>query len=136
MQKSRSKPETADEAEATFYEAFKRCDIDMMAELWAEGEVVCIHPGSGPIVGYDAVIRSWQQIFDNALPPQITITPIKQMNSSELAVRLVLEEIETDGGDIAAVLATNIYQKLENGWRMVEHHGSVTRSMPQKRTLQ
>ena len=136
MQKTRLKPQSADEAEAMFYGAFKRCDVDMMAALWAEDEVVCIHPGSDPIIGHDAVIRSWQQIFENALPPKITLNPIKQIKSTELAISMVLEEIETGTGDSAAVFATNIYQKFENGWRMVEHHGSVTRTLPQKRTLQ
>lgn len=136
MKNSRLQFESPEEVETVFYEAFIHCDADMMAELWAEGDVVCIHPGSGIIVGYEAVVRSWRQIFSNALPPQINYTMARRFVSEHIAVSIVTEEISTDGGDTALVLATNVYQKFEHGWQMVEHHGSLAQSRPQTRTLQ
>ena len=136
MKKSTLKLQTPEEAETVFYEAFMRCDAEVMAALWAEGDVVCIHPGSGAIVGHEAVVRSWNHIFSNAHPPQITYTVSKRTVSDELAVSLVVEEVSTDGGDTALVLATNVYQKFDSGWLMVEHHGSLVQSRSQKQTLQ
>ena len=47
---------TPDEVEAVYYESFMRCDRDVMAALWADGDVICIHPGSGAIVGAGSVV--------------------------------------------------------------------------------
>ena len=136
MDNSKLKFKTPEEAETVFYEAFMHCDAEVMAAIWADGDVLCIHPGSGAIVGHEAVVRSWSHIFANAHPPQISYTISKRIVSGELAVSLVVEEVSTDGGDSVLVLATNVYQKFDDGWLMVEHHGSLVQSRPQKQTLQ
>ena len=136
MSKPKLKLKTLDEAETVFYEAFMRCDAKVLAALWADDDVVCIHPGSGVIVGHEAVVRSWSHIFNNARPPQIAYTVSKRIVSDELAVSLVVEEISTDSDDTALVLATNVYKKFDCGWLMVEHHGSLVQSRSQKQTLQ
>lgn len=126
---------TPDEAEAVYYEAFLHCDTEVMAALWADGDVVCIHPSSGAIIGHDKVVRSWAHIFEGALPPEIKFTVGKKVMSGDLAVHLVVEEIAT-GSESAVVLATNVYQRFESGWLMTEHHGSVVHTMSQDQTLQ
>ena len=136
MNPSKLKLKTPDEAETVYYEAFLHCDIKVMAALWADGDVLCIHPGSGAIVGHEAVVRSWSHILSNARPPQITYTVVKRIVSEDLAVSLVTEEVSTEGGDSALVLATNVYQKFDGGWLMIEHHGSLVQSRSQNRTLQ
>ena len=136
MDNTKLKLKTPEEAEKVFYETFMHCDARTMSALWADDDVICIHPGSAAIVGHDAVVRSWQQIFSNALPPEITFTSTKSVVTSELAISLVVEEVSTDGSDTALVLATNVYQKFECGWLMVEHHGSLVQTRPQKHTLQ
>ena len=70
--------QTPDEVETVFYESFTHSDKDVMAALWAEGDVVCIHPGSGVILGYDAVIRSWNHILENAHRSKIRYTVSKR----------------------------------------------------------
>ena len=136
MSTSKLELKTPNEAETVYYEVFMHCDAEVMAALWADGDVVCIHPGSGAIVGHEAVMRSWSHIFSNARPPQIAYTVSKRIVSDELMVSLVVEGIATDGGDDALVLATNVYQKYASGWLMVEHHGSLVQSRSQKQTLQ
>ena len=123
------------EAEAVFYEAFRHCDKDVMAALWAEGDVVCVHPSSGAIVGHEAVVRSWAHIFNGAIMPEIKVTVGKRTVSDDLAVHLVTEEIAT-GEEAAVVFSTNVYQKFDNGWFMIEHHGSVVPSLSQGQTIQ
>lgn len=126
---------TPDEAEAVYYEAFMHCDTEVMAALWADGDVVCIHPSSGAIIGHEKVVRSWSHIFQGALLPEIKFTVGKRVMSGDLAVHLVVEEITT-GAESAVVLATNVYQRFESGWLMTEHHGSVVSNHRQEHTLQ
>ena len=127
---------TADEAEAVYYEAFGHCDLQVMASLWADGDVVCIHPGSGVIAGYEAVMRSWSHIFENSSHSDVKYQVVKRMVTNSLAVHLVTEEVSTEGRSPALVLATNVYQRRESGWLMVEHHGSLIQSRRQPHTLQ
>jgi len=127
---------TPEEAESVYYEAFMHCDKEVMAALWADGDVVCVHPGSGAIVGHDAVVRSWSHIFTNAQTPEITYTVAKQTVSDGLAVHIVAEEIATSGTTSTVVLATNVYQKFDSGWLMIEHHASLIQAKQQGQTLQ
>jgi ketosteroid isomerase-like protein len=113
-----------------------RCDLDVMASLWAEADVICVHPGSGAIVGHDEVMRSWSHIFTNAEQPDIQYMVGKCTESDELAVHVVAEEISSAGQAATVVLATNVYQKLAQGWLMVEHHASLVQSGREKHTLQ
>lgn len=125
-----------DEAEAAFYAAFSHCDKKAMGEVWAEDDVVCIHPGSNVIVGYDAVMRSWTNIFSNAGLPGIAVNVIKRIHDVTLAVHLVEEVIATGENAYVSVLATNVYRKYEHGWFMVGHHSAVVQAATESHTLQ
>ena len=128
---------TPDEAEAVYYQAFMHCDIKVMSALWADGDVVCIHPGSGVIEGYDSVVRSWNHILTNARPPQINHAVLRHTVTDDLAVHLVAEEILTEGQVPVLVLATNVYQKFDSGWLMVGHHASLVQNKrPKNQTVQ
>jgi ketosteroid isomerase-like protein len=124
-----------DEVEAVYYEAFGHCDVEVMAALWAVGDVVCVHPGSGAVVGHEAVARSWRHIFTGSLPPQLNYTVAKRTVSDSLAVHIVIETIGS-AGEEAVVLATNVYQKFAEGWLMIEHHASLVQSAQTKHTVQ
>ena len=53
-----------------------------------------------------------------------------------MAVHLVEEHIATGTESEVVVLATNVYQLFEDGWLMIEHHGSVIRSQLEGKTVQ
>jgi hypothetical protein len=77
--------------------------------------------------GHAPILASWRSIFQAADRPRIQYRLITETAYAELAVRLVLEEIGTrarppESG--ATVLATNVYQWTEQGWRMLGHHAS------------
>lgn len=135
MKRSLSQFTSATEVEAAFYTAFNRCDYEAMADLWAKDEVVCVHPGSHAIVGYEAVMRSWSHIFTNAELPEIQINVVKQITTDSLAVHVVEEHIAT-GHTAAAVVVTNVYRKYKEGWLMVAHHGSVMQMPSRQQVLQ
>lgn len=123
---------TPDEAEVVFYEAFIHCDSQVMAALWGDGEVVCVHPGSAAILGHEAVQRSWRHILDQARHPELEFRVLRRSVSQDLAVHLVAEQLNQ-----TLVLATNVYQRFHSGWLMVEHHASLVQPhRPSGETLQ
>ena len=118
---------TADDVEASFYEALQRGDIDALMACWAdEDEVFCVHPGGPRLVGTTAIRAAFEQMFANGA---IHATPahVRKVESLASAVHNVLERIEVltaEGPRHAFVLATNAYHKTAQGWRMVAHHAS------------
>ncbi|KAF1069611.1 ketosteroid isomerase [Variovorax paradoxus] len=118
---------TADDIEAAFYEALQRGDIDALMACWAdEDEVFCVHPGGPRLVGTAAIRSAFEQMFGNGA---IHATPahVRKIDSIASAVHNVLERIEVltvEGPRHAFVLATNVYHKTAQGWRMVAHHAS------------
>ena len=118
---------SADEIEAAFYEALQNGDIEKLMACWAdEDEVVCVHPGGPRVVGTLAIRAAYDAMFSNgsirAVPQQV-----RKVESLTSVVHNVLERIEvlTQGGPAHAyVLATNVYHRTAQGWRMVVHHAS------------
>jgi ketosteroid isomerase-like protein len=127
---------SAEEAEIVFYEAFTRGDADVMSALWAEGDVVCVHPGSGIISGHNAVERSWRHILENFQGGDVRYTAIKKSQTDDFAVHVVTEELLSNGVVIAVVIATNVYQRFSQSWLMVEHHASIVQQKREGETLQ
>ena len=127
---------TPDEAESVYYEAFEHGDSQVMSALWSQGDVVCVHPGSGAILGHTAVMRSWHHIFSNAQKPEIKFSVVKRTHADGLAVHLVAEEISSEDVATVVVLATNVYQRGDSGWLMIEHHASLVTAPHKNHTLQ
>ncbi|KPJ88420.1 MAG: hypothetical protein AMJ53_16845 [Gammaproteobacteria bacterium SG8_11] len=117
-------------AEDAFYAAFADCDYKAMEAVWAGEGIVCIHPGSSALIGHQAVMRSWANMLLNAEPPNIHVNVLSSTITDGLAVHVVEEHITSGYGDSASVsmvLATNVYQHSDEGWRLLEHHASVPR---------
>ena len=118
---------SADEVEAAFYEAMQNADIERLMACWSDDdEIVCVHPGGPRVVGAAAIRATFDAIFSNgsirAWPEQV-----RRIEALASVVHNVLERVEvlTDNGPAQAfVLATNVYHKTAQGWRMVAHHAS------------
>lgn len=127
MSKSRKTLGTAEAAEAAFYAAIAHADIDALMALWADDEeIVCIHPGARRLVGYAAIRASWELIFEGGGVP-IRTQQLHATQNLMMAVRNVIEEIPRPEDDInnVHILATNVYMKTPQGWRIVTHHASI-----------
>ena len=117
----------ADEVEAAFYDALQHGDIDKLMACWAdEDEIVCIHPGGPRVVGAVAIRATFEAMFSNgsirAWPEQA-----RKLQAVGSIVHNVLERIEVltpEGPGHAWVIATNVYHRTAQGWRMVAHHAS------------
>lgn len=118
---------TPQDAEAAFYEAFIKRDLDAMMEVWAEeDDIYCVHPGAARISGYEKVRESWRQIFAGGQDLRFTLREAQLIHTMMLAVHSVYEHISIASQPRArqAMIATNVYQRSERGWRMVAHHAA------------
>ena len=111
-----------------FYHAFENLSIERMEGLWKhEDNVVCIHPGWDLFTGWLAIRESWITIFRNTEMIKFIITNTKVRVFDNIAVVVCLENIETlVSGEIVrlGVIATNIFEQMENQWLLIHHHGS------------
>ena len=118
---------SADEIEASFYEALQMGDIEKLMACWAdEDEIVCVHPGGPRLVGLGAIRSAFDAIFANGsirVQPQ-AVRKIESLASVVHNVRERIEVLTEDGPVQAFVIATNVYHRTAQGWRMVAHHAS------------
>jgi ketosteroid isomerase-like protein len=120
--------ESPDLAEAAYYRAFEHCDPTAMAAVWSgEDQDGCIHPGGPLLQGSEAVQQSWQHIFSQASPPEVSYRVLQRQTSADLAVHMVEESIRPAGGSEppTRVMALNIYRRSDDGWHMTTHHASL-----------
>lgn len=117
----------ADEVEAAFYDALQTGDVEKLMACWAdEDEIVCVHPGGPRVVGASAIRATFEAMFANGA---IRAWPEKVRKTVSVAssVHNLLERIEVltpQGPQQAWVIATNVYHRTAQGWRLVAHHAS------------
>ncbi len=120
---------SADDAEAQFYEALQKGDLERLMSVWADDdEIVCVHPGGGRLVGAAAIRASFEAIFaaGGGVPAQPQQVHRLQQAGSALhhLVERIVVPAEDGGVQEAWVLATNFYVKTAQGWRLAAHHAS------------
>lgn len=124
---------TPQDCEAAFYEALETNNLEAMMEVWAEDEeIVCVHPGGPRLAGYEQVRASWAAICASGqrLKVQITQPVITQsMMSSVHSVHETLS-LASDPKSSQTVVATNVYMRTANGWRMIVHHAAPAPELP------
>jgi ketosteroid isomerase-like protein len=102
-----SDADDVEEANARLYRAFETLDISEMERVWVHAEHArCVHPGWPLLCGWDAVRTSWRTIFANTEEMRFTL--------SEVGGRV----------SVTAILATNVFERGLQGWRLIHHHGS------------
>ena len=130
MAKSKVSPASsgnADDIETAFYEALQSGDIEKLMACWAdEDDIVCVHPGGGRVVGAAAIRATFDAMFSNGTI-RAQAEKVRKVEAMSASVHNVLERIEVlteEGPRHAYVIATNVYHKTAQGWRMVAHHAS------------
>ena len=129
----RLKPQTAhlmaspDDVEAQFYEALREGDLDKLMALWADDdEVVCVHPGGARRVGVQAIRSAFEAVFAGGRIPAHA-EQVRRIHTVDAAVHSVVERIAIhtkEGPREGYVIATNVYIRGTQGWRIVAHHAS------------
>ncbi|WP_375513824.1 nuclear transport factor 2 family protein [uncultured Nostoc sp.] len=115
-------------ANAAFYRAFERKDIETMSTVWSQGTgSFCIHPGSNILRGWKEIRNSWEQIFKNTAYIEINTYIIATEITDKIAYVVLRENVfQVVGGRRleAQSTATNVFQFLGDKWYLVHHHGS------------
>lgn len=118
-----------EEANLAFYEAFSQRDIDRMAQVWSKGpHARCVHPGWELVVGWSDIRQSWQEIFRTvkAVEFQLEDVHVEVSGRSAWVNLIAYVEITTEEDDVfqAAVVTTNIFERLDGQWLLTLHHSS------------
>jgi uncharacterized protein (TIGR02246 family) len=118
---------TPDDVEAQFYEALQQADLNKLMAVWSDDDdIACVHPGGSRMLGQAAIRASFEAIFANGAIP-VQPQGVRRLAALGCAVHHLVERItlaEAQGSRSAWVLATNVYVKTAQGWRLVAHHAS------------
>jgi uncharacterized protein (TIGR02246 family) len=117
-------------ANAALYEALESADVDRMAAVWDEADpeaLVCVHPGWPMLRGRAQVLRSFSAIMANTPYIQFFLTDVDVRVAGDTAVVTCTENILTavsQDASSAQAVATNVFRRRPEGWRLQVHHGS------------
>ena len=116
-----------EDVEAQFYDALRDGDLERVMAAWSDDDdIVCVHPGGARVVGPQAVRAAFEAIFANG-SVVVHAEHVKRVHTMGCAVHSVLERIDVitaEGPRTGWIVATNVYVKTSEGWRMVAHHAS------------
>ena len=129
MARSKITPPLAspDDIEQQFYEALQAGDIERLMAVWSDDDdISCVHPGGPRVVGAAAIRAAFESIFSNGA---VNARPekVRRLLTHACSVHSVLEHIHVmtaQGPQSGWVIATNVYVKGAQGWRLVAHHAS------------
>ncbi len=111
-----------------FYKSFEGLDISAMDDIWAHQEyVTCIHPGWSIRVGWPAVRDSWVVIFNNTFSMEFQLSELQVQVAADVAWVICTENITSRVGETeqnSVVVATNLYERIDESWKIIHHHGS------------
>ena len=120
--------EAVKEANQRFYDAFGALDIQAMEDVWETSDrAMCVHPGWEPLVGWEAIRSSWAGIFDNSTLMHFNVQYVNVVADSNSGWVTCVENISSvlqGRASNFAIVATNIFVRTAQGWRMIAHHGS------------
>ncbi|HUX32178.1 MAG TPA: nuclear transport factor 2 family protein [Thiobacillus sp.] len=118
---------TPESVEAAFYAAFEARNLDAMMAVWAlDDSIACIHPLAAPLDGRAAVAAGWHSMFEAAGQFRVQVEVAHEIREAGQVIRIVREYlvIGQEAEPRPPILATNVYRREADGWRMVLHHAS------------
>jgi uncharacterized protein (TIGR02246 family) len=124
--------EAVEAVNAAYYHAFETGDLDAMSALWLDApDTACVHPGSLPVRGTGAINRSWALIMANTPYIQFILTDTEVSVHGDAASVTCTENVLTsdahdadEGFTGTRAVATNVFVRTEQGWRLWIHHAS------------
>lgn len=116
-----------DDIEAQFYDALRNADLARLMACWAdEDDIVCVQPGGPRLVGMAQIRAGFEALLARGAP-QVRIEDVRRVDTLASSVHSVVEQTTVDSPDgprQALAVATNVYLKTAQGWRLVAHHAS------------
>ncbi|WNI16069.1 nuclear transport factor 2 family protein [Actinacidiphila sp. ITFR-21] len=128
----------AERANQAFYDAVETSDLDALEAVVLTGplaeSVTVVHPGWPVLRGRREVMRSYALIMANTEYIQFFLTDVEVAVDGDTALVSCTENILTGGpaeedgsaGSLVGglVVATNVFRRTPDGWRLWVHHGS------------
>lgn len=121
-------------ANTAFYECLERGDFEELSALWLADDISCVHPGWPVLSGRGEVLRSYALIMAHTEYIQFFLTDVKVSVMGDTALATCTENILSGGpaeesGELGPlvgqlVVATNVFRRTPDGWRLWAHHGS------------
>lgn len=121
-------------ANTALYEAMEQGDFEALSAMWLPGDVSCVHPGWPLLRGNGEVLRSYALIMANTDYIQFFLTDVEVSVEGDTALVTCTENILSGGpaeeeGELGPlvgqlVVATNMFRRTGDGWRIWAHHGS------------
>lgn len=117
-------------ANRAFYEAASALDVARMEEVWAHAPYVsAVHPGQPIQKGWDEVRQGWVSLFSSFSAIEVAMPdPLFRIDGDAawVAGKEAFSARMTSGKEVEeTLLATSIFERSADGWRMVHHHVSV-----------
>jgi ketosteroid isomerase-like protein len=134
-----SEIEGVEEANERFYRALENADLKEMSAVWMHADwVKCVHPGWDLIIGWEEVYQSWENIFSAPAGMRVSATDVEIKVEGDFALVSCHENIALflDRASVpvsAKMTATNLFHRIDEGWRMVHHHASQVPTAPRIR---
>ena len=111
-----------------FYEALGTRNINLMKLVWANDEKVgCVHPGWTILRSWEAIMQSWENVFDPEDQVDIKLSEIAIRINGKMAWLTCVQEmvyVNRDPVSFNLSQSTNIFEKSNDEWKMVVHHAS------------
>jgi ketosteroid isomerase-like protein len=132
-----SEVEGVEEANERFYRALENDDLKEMAGVWLHVDwVKCVHPDGDLIIGWEEIYQSWEDIFTRYAHMHVSVTDVEIKVEGDFALVSCHENVElsVDRASVPVsekIAATNLFQRVDEGWRMVHHHASQVPAAPQ-----
>jgi ketosteroid isomerase-like protein len=122
--------EEVEEANERFYRALENADLGEMSEVWLQEDwVKCVHPGWDLLIGWEDIYQSWEKIFSAPTGMRVSATDLEIKIEGDFALVSCNENIAlfldgTSAPVSARTIATNLFNRIGDRWRMVHHHAS------------
>jgi ketosteroid isomerase-like protein len=118
------------QAAAQFYSALNAMftgDVAPMKEVWSHAnDVTYMGPGGGFQVGWDQVLKNWEQQAAKKLGGKVEPTNMQVTVGKDLAIVSDIEQGENTNADgkveKVSIRATNLFRKEGGKWKMIGHH--------------
>jgi limonene-1,2-epoxide hydrolase len=115
-------------ANLVFYRAFESLDYERMSAVWLHADYVkCVHPGAEMIVGYEAVMASWRQIFTHTESIRFSVRDIDVRVMGGVGWVTLTECVDSGYSEHergTVVAACNLFEKRGGQWFLIMHHSS------------
>lgn len=117
-------------ANQAFYDAYRDRNIDAMAAVWMPSpHARCVHPSWELAVGWPDIKESWEDLFRSIEHADFQLEDVHIEVAGRIAWvnLLTYATVHTLEDEVvsAASIATNVFERSGDEWRLVLHHSSA-----------